>query len=252
MHIVQWQLPQSDDLNEQTVDVWFANLNVSTHEITQGWAMLSALEQDRANRQMRDWQRNAYIATRMILRSILARYLQLAPQEIIFEVNQYGKPRVATHQNPEQLSFNLSHSGGYLLCGVAVGREIGVDVEEVRLRSSLPSLVRKVLSHDEQATLNTLPAENQTLAFYQSWTHKEAYVKAVGRGISFGLASVEVAMRSNRAAELLRIAGDQHEAKRWTTRQFTPAPQTVASVVVDGENLTFRYHQYATDSSIIP
>ena len=249
MQIVQWQLPQSTDLTEQTVDVWFANLQLSTDEITQGWAMLSIEERERANRYLRDRERNDYIATRTILRSILGQYLNLLPQSIVFELNEYGKPRVSTDQNPQQLSFNLSHSGGYFLCGVAVGREIGVDVELVRLMGCMPAMVKKVLSHDEQATFQTIPHEKQTFAFYQSWTHKEAYVKAVGKGLSFGLASVEVAMRPNHASELLRIAGDHHEAKRWTTRQFTPNAQTVASVVVDGEDLNFRYHQYRSNST---
>jgi len=195
--------------------------------------LLSPAELGRANRFHFAKDRQAYIAAHGALRTILATYLGCRPAEIDFAAGANGKPSVAGIQ------FNLSHSADLGVVAVTQGREVGVDVEYVDPQRANLDVARRFFSPSEVAVLQALQPEQQTAAFFNCWTRKEAYLKGIGLGLSVPLDSFDVSLAPGEPARLLRGAD-----ARWSLHAFTPAPSYVGALAIDGpENaivVTFR------------
>lgn len=95
-----------------------------------------------------------------------------------------GKPSLTEY--PE-VHYNLSHADGIAACIVS-GRECGIDCE--RVRAFRPRVVKRAFSESEKQLLEEAPQEEKDLLFFRLWTLKEAYVKAIGLGLSFPLSDV--------------------------------------------------------------
>lgn len=141
-----------------------------------------------------------------MLRCLLGAELQRAPGSLQFEAGPHGKPRLAGADSGSSLEFNLSHSGDLALLGCAWGRELGVDIEQWREMRDEAALVQRYFSAAEQAAYTALPAARRTRGFFQCWTRKEAYVKAVGRGLGLPLDSFDVSLDDGDGARLLRCS----------------------------------------------
>lgn len=145
--------------------------------------LLSASETARAGLLKSDQTTASYIAGRGILRTILSAYLDLKPEEVPLATGEYGKPVIATTAN--NICFNLSHSGGLLVVAVAVGLEVGIDIEKIASGKPLREMAKLVFSRQEQDELFRLPTRRmQTEAFHRCWVRKEACLKACGTGFS--------------------------------------------------------------------
>jgi len=114
------------------------------------------------------------------------------PKAIRFRKGTGGKPAI-TGDNPG-IRFNLSHSKGYALLAIAYDREVGVDVEVVRPKPKAAALVERFFSPNEKAAFRKLAPHEEDAAFFAGWTRKEAYVKAVGKGLRFPLDRFDVSL----------------------------------------------------------
>lgn len=146
---------------------------------------------------------DAYVVAHAALRSILARWTGRPPQELVFERNAFGKPRLAGHAGP---AFNLSHTEGAALCAIAPSGDIGVDIERQRPLEHA-DLVARFFSAAEIRQFDSLAPEGREAGFFNGWTRKEAYVKARGLGLSLPLDSFSVDLAPG--AEPALHAGDQ-------------------------------------------
>src|SRR5208282_2181592 len=115
------------------------------------------------------------------LRVLLGHYLGVAPGGIEFSYGPKGKPRLAA---PVDVRFNISHSGGLALFAFTLDCEIGVDVEHIRPLRDMQEIASRFFCAEEATELMSLPAHGREQAFYLCWTRKEAYLKAVGEGLS--------------------------------------------------------------------
>ena len=122
------------------------------------------------------------------VRRILGYYIGIPAREVLFHKGPAGKPWVA---HPD-LYFNLSHAGRYLLLAISARGQLGCDIEVERPRKQLESLVERVFAEEEQRRMRKRHATSPLFEFYRGWTIKEAYVKAVGKGIALGLHQVVV------------------------------------------------------------
>jgi 4'-phosphopantetheinyl transferase len=156
--------------------------------------------------------RDTYTICRGLVRTLLGRYLGIEPVGIEFHYQTKGKPVVVNHK---QLEFNVSHAAGMMLCAITRGREVGVDVERVRLLPDMQELARQFFCAEEANELMSLPEEQQRLAFYRCWTRKEAYLKALGQGLSAPLHSFRVTFTPTAEARLIHIRGDKDVARSW-------------------------------------
>ncbi len=172
--------------------------------------------------------RQQFIASRGMLRAVLAGYVDQAAEEITLTFGKRGKPGLVEGE----LQFNLTHSEDVLLLGITKGRRIGVDVEFVHPLEDMLMMARQNFSAYEQHVLFTLPEDQQEQAFFNCWTRKEAYIKATGDGFSMPLRNFDVTMIPGEAARMLRAEGVDPE--RWTLHHLEPYTGYVGAICVEG------------------
>lgn len=187
-----WQTgPARLEVGEDEVHVWRAPFGMSDALRERLSRALEPEEWTRAERYASPVARDQYLLTRGILRDILARYLPTAPGELRFRRAERGKPELEEPPGTG-LEFNLSDSGTWVLCAVARGRRVGIDIERIEPRRPLRRLARRFLAAGEVAALERVGDSELPVAFYSVWTRKEAYLKATGEGLVFPLSRFDV------------------------------------------------------------
>lgn len=216
--------------------MWRAQLDAGQEALARWRAVLAPDELERAGRFHFARDRDRYIAARGALRTILGGYLGAAPDEVQFEYNAHGKPRLRPPAaGSRQVFFNISHAHALALYAVTCSREVGIDVEFVRPDLAEGHIAERFFAAGEVANLRGLPASEQTLAFFQCWTRKEAFVKARGEGLSLPLDRFEVSLGPGQPAALLRVADAPQEVARWALYALAPGPGYVAALAVEGQ-----------------
>ncbi|MCT7972079.1 4'-phosphopantetheinyl transferase family protein [Laspinema olomoucense] len=230
---IEWKIPaEGIKLLPQQVHVWRVELDRNSEEIRQFRAMLAEEEQKRAARFYFEHDRSRFIVGRGMLRSLLGKYLQVAPDGIEFCYSAKGKPMLA---NVEQsLHFNLSHSGGLALYAIA-SEPVGIDLEQIRPLSDAEQLAKRFFTPAEAEAIAALSLAQKQAAFLNAWTRKEAYLKATGDGLA-GLDEVEVSLIPGMPAKLLRIQGNSELASNWFIAELHPHPDYVAAVAIAGQD----------------
>ncbi len=232
--------PDAIDLHPHQVDVWRAHLNLPDDSLKLLESTLSEDETERAARFHFPADRDRFIAAHGCLRDVLARYLHCEPNQLIFSINQYGKPALHDHK----LEFNLSHSGDFALAAVTSEREVGVDIERIRSDMELESIARRYFSQSEVSELLALTSEQRIPGFFNCWTRKEAYIKARGLGLSLPLESFDVSLTPNEPAIFQATRPDPQEAARWIMLSLDVDPRYAAAVAVEGKDLEFRMWEW--------
>lgn len=200
------------------------------------WPLLAADERQRAERFFFEEDRTHFVVARGLLRVLLGRYLHQDPQDLRFTYGPHGKPALATNMGGIALCFNVSHSHGWALYAITLGREIGVDIERIRPEVVQEKIPERFFSPREVTVLRALPLPLQVPAFFACWTRKEAYIKAKGAGLALPLDQFDVSLAPGEPAALLHTAWDPQEAARWTLRDLAPASGYRAAVAVVGHN----------------
>jgi len=203
---------------------------------------LSADERARADRIKIGKAKRHFVAGRGMLRDILSRYLPLKPAAVAFEYGPQAKPKPAAAGF--DLRFNVTHSHGLMLVAVTRAREVGVDVEKLRPMPDAGRIAERFFSAAEKTALQAVPAGQTTEAFFACWTRKEAYLKAVGDGITRPLDGFDVSLTPGQPAQLLRVADDAAEIDRWSLRSLTPMPGFIAALVVEGHDWRLQHWQW--------
>jgi 4'-phosphopantetheinyl transferase len=226
--------PGAVSLSSGEVHVWCAALEVAEGEVARLRDVLSEDERRRAADFLSGPLRNRFIVGRARLRLILGQYLAVAPSEIRFQYRDLGKPVLAAPWDNCGLSFNLAHSRALALYAVAAEREVGVDVEGIRPVTNMTRLVERWFAAEEIEQWRQLPPELQAPGFFAGWTRKEAWLKAVGSGLSFPLDQIVVSLSPDGPARILSIRGDVCAAAEWWIESIAPAPSYVAALAVRG------------------
>ena len=222
------------------VHVWRASLSIDEATLRDLDSTLAEPERARAALFIFEQDRDRYIAARGILRDLLGKYLQCAPQSIEFVYGPHGKPAVVSAALRGAICFNLSHSHGLAVVAIAREREVGIDVELIRPEFAGEEIARRYFSAKEIAELRGLPVELQAEGFFLCWTRKEAYIKAKGDGLQIPLDGFEVSLSPGRPATLSCV-----DEQRWGIESFISSrlseTNSVAAVVAEGKDWTARY-----------
>lgn len=206
--------------------------------------MLCATEKSRADRFLLAEHRRRFIAGRGLLRIILGKYVKETPAQLEFSYGPQGKPELSDGHSTcstsltEKLNFNLSHSHAMALYAVSGNRCIGVDVEHLegehrRVERDVVQLAKRYFSPHEYTFIQSVPASQQKQAFFQRWTVKEAYVKAIGAGLG-AIEQVEVSISEQDATVLLHIHADPEATNHWCAQRILSPPGYVAALVAEG------------------
>ena len=202
-------------------------------------ALLSPDERERCDRFWQEADRARFAMARAMVRNMLSRYVALAPNEWRFRIEEYGRPEVAElPAGAPDLRFNLSHTEGLVACAVTVGRDVGLDVENVH-RQLTHQVPERFFSPQEVADLRALPQEDQALVFFDYWTLKESYIKARGLGLALPLGQFTFLRRPG-LAPIICFAPELHDdPATWQFAQFWPTRDHRMAVAVRrvGEDL---------------
>ena len=193
--------------------------------------ILSPDERARASRFHFERDRQRFSVTRARTRMILGAYLQSDPCELRFKYSAREKPSLASAS--ADIRFNVAHSGDEAVVAVASGREIGVDIEQIRTNIECEQLAERFFSTGERRFLRDLPEDKKLHAFFRLWTCKEAFLKAHGTGLSRPLSSFDVRL-AEEPGILLQIRGNAAEENRWSLVEFESSSGYPAAAAVEG------------------
>jgi 4'-phosphopantetheinyl transferase len=221
-------------LARDEVHVWQISLEQPSDVRQSLVRYLSAEEVARAGRFYFERHRRHFIVAHGFMRSLLGRYLEIAPAQVQFTFGAHGKPSLVDQKR--DLRFNLSHTGELALLAVSHGREVGVDIEQIRSLDDAPSIAARFFSAAENRAWLAVPDGQKAVAFFNAWTRKEAFIKALGDGLSYPLDRFDVSLAPGEPACLLRVAGEPEAAARWRIEALKPAPGYAAAVAVAGHN----------------
>lgn len=189
-----------------------------------------------------------YIVTRALIRTVLSRYAAIGPAQWSFKSNAYGKPMISNpYQAEHRIAFNLSHTEGMILLGIATGSSIGVDTENVRRGQALIDIADNFFSETEISTMRRLPIERQPQRFFEYWTLKEAYVKALGAGLSAPLDQFTFDFPTDTEINFSPIPSLKDHSSHWNFQQFLPSSEHIAAICTKHEGEMPR----ATDTQIM-
>ena len=218
------------------IHVWQAVLDADVQNLGQLESTLSLEEKARADRFHFVKDRNRYVVARGLLRNLLGGYLQRAPASLEFSYGEYGKPTLSGGDAPSRICFNLSHSSSLIVYAFARGRNLGIDVEQIRPESAGEGLAQRYFSKREVSDLRMLLPEARVEGFFHCWTRKEAYLKATGMGLQIPLDGFSVSLLPDEPAQF-HGGVESH----WHLAAFHPAEGYVAAVVYDGAPCSIKY-----------
>lgn len=191
-------------------------------------------ERQRAARFRFERDRTRFVCARGLLRALLSSELGVAPDLIRFVYGPHGKPSLAKGQADSGLRFNVSHSDGLGLFVLARDRAVGVDLEKVRPLRYGHAVAERFFAADECAALSGLTGDAWDRGFFRCWTRKEAFVKAVGDGLSYPLRAFSVAVSEGEPARLLRVDGDASASERYWLTTYPAGTGFEAAIAVEG------------------
>lgn len=229
-------------LERDEVHVWRVALEAPPERVQALLATLNDHERERAGRFYAQRHRERFIVARGALRAILARYLRLDPRALRFQYGPHGKPALALDGACSDVRFNLTHSHELALCAVARGRELGIDVEQIRPERAASGVAERFFSPREVAALHALPDALWTAAFFACWTRKEAYIKARSAGFGLPLDQFDVSVAPHEPAALLATRHDPPDVARWSLLDLEPGPSYAGALAVAGTG--WRLHQW--------
>ena len=212
-----------------------ARLDGDCRAVRRESGLLSGAELHRASLFVRDGDRGRFILGRAMLRRLLGSRLRIPPRDVDLVVGPHGKPALAPPLQRSGLQFHVSHCAQVAAFGFSWGREIGVDVEAVRPVPDADSIARQFFSPREVDAYFALPAADRALGFFNCWTRKEAFVKARGDGLGFGLNRFDVSLEPGGLARILRVDHVSGDRCGWMLGEFNPAPGFVGAIVVQSE-----------------
>lgn len=189
-----------------------------------------------ADRFRRATTRNQHIVGRAMARRLLGDN-DVAPQTIQFTEGQYGKPQVVLPSAAKQ-PFNIAHTDGLVLCGIADQHVelVGVDVESIRRRTST-DLAERYFSAPEIEFLRSQPMEDQKYFFLRIWTLKEAFIKAIGTGLHTPLADFAFDGIDSPRPRIRFLASHLDDGRNWNFICFEPRKGFIAAAAVAAKQL---------------
>ena len=220
-------------IGQNEVHIWKASLDLNSSQTEKFLKILSVDELQRAGRFHFEKDRHRYIAARGILRKILGTYIETKPDEILFEYSSFGKPAIATDRDFSNINFNLSHSGALALYAFTHDRKIGIDIEQVRFDIDVMEIAGKFFSEEEITSLKLTDEQDRHDVFHKYWTRKEAFLKALGEGISFPMKNFDVSSINETGLLKVELPADERNNVLWYLQDLFPVRGYRAAVVTE-------------------
>jgi 4'-phosphopantetheinyl transferase len=220
-------------LTTDDIEVVTTPLSARAEPLSALAGLLSTAERQRASRFVFDRDRQRFIVSRARLRQLLAARLGVPPESVEFTYGAHGKPAIALGPADPDLRFNVSHCHDLAVYAFSYGLDVGVDVEAVRALPDADRIAARFFSPREKDAYRALDSRDTPLGFFNCWTRKEAFIKALGDGLRHPLDSFDVSLAPDEPAAILRVGVTPGDECGWRMESFAPAPGFVAAVVTE-------------------
>jgi 4'-phosphopantetheinyl transferase len=215
------------------IQIWYhLTEGLDQTDVARALSVLSDAERQRSQRFMFARDRRDYAAAHALTRAALSRCGDLTPEQWRFQEGPEGKPSLAADAGAPALTFNLSHTHGLVACVVAPGADVGIDVEGIDRPVGAEEIAARFFSPSEQADLARCPADQRARRFFELWTLKEAYIKALGKGLSHALNTFGFALDDPGAIGFMPPA--DADTAMWQFALFAPTDRHRMAVAVRG------------------
>ena len=215
------------------IQLWSIDINSASHDVEELLSLLSDDELERAKKFRFQKHLHRWIVGRAMLRTILSAMTQRSPESVAFEYNEHAKPYLPYSSGHERIHFNLTHSSDLALIAVTSAGPVGIDVERIKPLSNIDAVVSRFFSPAERDEFAGVTGDVDRLkAFYACWTRKEAYLKALGCGISKPTDTFDVTFLSNSEPEIIAIDGDNDTARDWLLFDLKVTPGYVGALAI--------------------
>ncbi|MDG2288585.1 MAG: 4'-phosphopantetheinyl transferase superfamily protein [Woeseiaceae bacterium] len=235
--------PPELQLDNAFVDVWRSRIDLSVTKISEYRSTLADEELKRAEQFTFPNKEEEYVVTRGLLRRTLALVLKQDPASFSFNYSESKNPYLTKEVDSQPVVFNVSHSHGQALVAISLNRKLGVDIEKIRPEIEYEKLSARFFSKAEHKALMQCTEAERVASFFATWTRKEAFLKAVGKGISFGLSEFDVNVKANDPPKMLRTRWDVNDVNNWHMASVESVNSHKATVVADGRAFQLRLWQ---------
>lgn len=228
------------------IHVWTIPLDPPAAEVAALSALLADDERRRAERFRFARHRRRYAVGRGALRTLLGRYLGVGPRDVVFRYGPNEKPYLAPELATAAggFEFNLSNSDELAVVAFATGREVGADVERLRPMPDALAVAERFFSAAERRVLAAVPEGDRERTFFRCWTRKEAYLKAVGTGITVPLDRFDVTLAAEDPPRILAMEGDPEKAAAWTLAHLEPAAGYLGALAIEAKPSLLRGYRW--------
>ncbi|MGD9153662.1 MAG: 4'-phosphopantetheinyl transferase superfamily protein [Gammaproteobacteria bacterium] len=228
---VIWQNYPNYKIKNDQIHIWYINIDDYQTRVDSLINYLDNHEIKRAQQFKFAKDRNSFICSHAILRWLLSKYCNCDQKKIIYNYNTFSKPDLNNNHN---IHFNLSHSFHRAVIAITQNTPIGIDIEFMQPKPILDNLAERFFSAYEYNEYKILPQQQKTLGFYNCWTSKEAFVKALGMGLSFPLKNFTVNLNPKFKAKILSVEHQQKNIDTWQLRRFIAENQYCIAVAWSG------------------
>jgi len=125
----------------------------------------------------------------VLIRTMVYRVKGIKKDKLEFQENAYGKPALLNHSD---IHFNISHSVDWVVCALD-NKPVGIDIEKIKETDF--GIAKKFFSKSEFDELTIKTGNDKLSFFYNLWTMKESYIKALGKGFSKSLGTFSICIK---------------------------------------------------------
>ncbi len=243
---------------EREVHVWFCNPDEIKDKVilNEYQSLLSNEEREKYKRFYFEKDRHSYLVSHALVRKVLSRYCDIQPQSWRFSSNQHGKPEIASDILCPSLKFNLSHTDGLSACVISLDNDCGVDVECTQRKSKAHAVAKRMFAQQEVDAIYANGEAQMQNNFFDFWTLRESYVKAIGTGLGGSskefyftvdesgvaepgdiLSGETKANDANRMASINFISTEKDQAHAWQFLLIKPSAEHVAAIAIKHESM---------------
>ena len=203
------------------VHVYRINISEQTNKISNLRKLLSNDETKKADRYRFAKDSNSYIISR---------------GSINISYTEFGKPFIEN----SKINFNLSHSGDWCFIAVSLIKDIGIDIEKVRKIEDVLKIADRYFAINEYEHIKNFDSTEQINEFFRIWTLKEAFIKAIGEGLSFPLKNFSV-ISDKSDSPVLNLFENKDESELWKLDSLECQKGYNASLTVKADGIDLIY-----------